>query len=541
MRELRFDAKFSISIVFILTVIMGVSLVRAALIVVPDDIGSPRGAFAIASPGDEIFIRAGIYYGDYIVNKCLTIYGEVSPSGELLTIFDGAFKYTPLKVTSNGSSIRDLVVQNSPLERGFAGIMVYGNGNTFESSVIRNCYHGIWIRGKDQNKISTSALYDHVQAGIRMDKFSDRNEIFNCQFHSSAIGIHLEEGEKNRITGNVLSVQTGIKLERSKDNRINQNECVCDIGNAEDDSNLNIWSGNGWSDYAALSGSYPLPGGGGADDGEPHIAFVYGHAAWSETPDMVVPDDYPTITAAVAAAGDGDRIYVKGGVYHEHNIDIIANDITIFGEVDDKGKLITIVDADMTGCGFHMIKSGIRVVNIIIQNTDIHGIHNSGVFIYPDSEQDAVMNCVIRNCPCGVQSDEYLAGCCSSIMNNVFYNNSIAGVLTVGTRKFSIKGNQFHIDTKTDAAIILDDDVEETEVVDNIVSTGDGIYLADSNDNYIAGNEITCDSSHSHDNTGANTWRGNGFSDYDSRLGRYDIPGGPGRDWLPHIAYAFMY
>jgi hypothetical protein len=46
---------------------------------------------------------------------------------------------------------------------------------------------------------------------------------------------------------------------------------------------------------------------------------------------IAVPDDYPTITAAIANATDGDVIYVRNGVYNDSAL-IINKAITICGE-----------------------------------------------------------------------------------------------------------------------------------------------------------------------------------------------------------------
>ena len=55
---------------------------------------------------------------------------------------------------------------------------------------------------------------------------------------------------------------------------------------------------------------------------------------------IVVPDDYPTIQAAINAANEGDNVYVKAGVYFE-NI-VIRRSLTLTGENRDT----TIIDGN---------------------------------------------------------------------------------------------------------------------------------------------------------------------------------------------------
>jgi hypothetical protein len=55
------------------------------------------------------------------------------------------------------------------------------------------------------------------------------------------------------------------------------------------------------------------------------------HVAKAETNTIVVPDDYPTITAAIGNASEGDTIFIKAGVYEERSL-LINKTLTVMGE-----------------------------------------------------------------------------------------------------------------------------------------------------------------------------------------------------------------
>ncbi len=65
-----------------------------------------------------------------------------------------------------------------------------------------------------------------------------------------------------------------------------------------------------------------------------------------------VPDDYPTISAAIVASVDGDVINISSGTYNEHTLDPAGKAITIQGTLDSDGSLATIIDAEQGGTVF---------------------------------------------------------------------------------------------------------------------------------------------------------------------------------------------
>lgn len=60
---------------------------------------------------------------------------------------------------------------------------------------------------------------------------------------------------------------------------------------------------------------------------------------------IVVPDDYPTITTALANAVDGDTVFVKEGTYLEHQL-TVNKTITLMGEDADNTIIINVDKVD---------------------------------------------------------------------------------------------------------------------------------------------------------------------------------------------------
>jgi len=88
---------------------------------------------------------------------------------------------------------------------------------------------------------------------------------------------------------------------------------------------------------------------------------------------IIVPDDYPTIQAAVDAASDGDTIIVKAGTYIE-NVNVNKS-LTIESE---NGAEVTIVQA--TNLNDHVFHVTANYVNI--RGFTVRGERELGVLAY---------------------------------------------------------------------------------------------------------------------------------------------------------------
>ena len=98
----------------------------------------------------------------------------------------------------------------------------------------------------------------------------------------------------------------------------------------------------------------------------PLIALVLSASpAFSAT--LYVPDNYPTIQTAIDAAGGGDTVIVRPGIYVE-NIDFKGKAITVESEQGPQG---TIIDGNQSGSvvrfqsgeGLDSILSGFSITN----------------------------------------------------------------------------------------------------------------------------------------------------------------------------------
>ena len=65
-----------------------------------------------------------------------------------------------------------------------------------------------------------------------------------------------------------------------------------------------------------------------------------------------VPEDHPTISAAINASVNGDVIKVAAGTYDEHMLNPVGKAITIQGTLDSDGSPATIIDAQKVNSVF---------------------------------------------------------------------------------------------------------------------------------------------------------------------------------------------
>lgn len=234
---------------------------------------------------------------------------------------------------------------------------------------------------------------------------------------------------------------------------------------------------------------------------------------------MTVPSDYPTINDAIANANTGDTIYVRSGTYNENVI--VDKSITLIGNyVVAREPLINGTGIDTGSIGIKITADGVKVQGF--------NVTNSGTGILVDGSNDDVSWNTANNNYYGI----YLTG--SSNNNAVTANtanNNIEGIVINGTSNY-VNGNTVYNNTKegififgssndvsgstannNSYGIILAGWVHNNNVTMNMANNNylgitvsgwrnivlgnvannntDGIYLADSNQNYVFENMAT--------------------------------------------------
>jgi len=84
---------------------------------------------------------------------------------------------------------------------------------------------------------------------------------------------------------------------------------------------------------------------------------------------LIVPDDYPTIQAAVDAASVGDTIFVRSGTYYESQI-VVSRTLRLVGE----DKLSTIVDGGSSDFDMRISADNVYVSGFTLQNSYGYGV-----------------------------------------------------------------------------------------------------------------------------------------------------------------------
>jgi parallel beta-helix repeat protein len=160
-----------------LTLAFNVQLVKAepTTIVVPDDYPTIQEAVNAANPGDTIFVRAGIYYENVVIDKPINLIGE-----DFATISGFGLEYGPwglVTITSSNVTICGFSIVNSSYFG--AGIGIFINSVDYVNitrNVIRNHDYGIDIRYSTGDFISNNVISDCKTYGITIG-FNSRNVI----------------------------------------------------------------------------------------------------------------------------------------------------------------------------------------------------------------------------------------------------------------------------------------------------------------------------------------------------------------------------
>ena len=248
----------------------------------PNNYTKIQDAVDNASSDDTIFVYQGMYYEHVILNKQVTLLGELRDQ----TTIDGSQTGNVIKITTDGVTVEQFTLQN-------AGIGVYivhsSNQNIFQNNITNN-WEGIGLLDSAYNTISGNIITHNGFEGINpvqttFTVIQDNTIIDHLQ------GISLSESTGNTIIGNNLySNLRGIEIqESSNNNKIFHNNFFSSDESNGYDTCSNTWDdgypsgGNYWDDYNGGDANqdgigdtpYPIAGGGGNKDHYPLMVPCY--------------------------------------------------------------------------------------------------------------------------------------------------------------------------------------------------------------------------------------------------------------------------
>ncbi|MEM3597140.1 MAG: NosD domain-containing protein [Candidatus Bathyarchaeia archaeon] len=208
--------------------------------------------------GHTIFVKAGSYYENIVVNKSLMLIGE-----ERQAIIDGNKTGTVVSITANNVTITGFTIRNGSDSSGIGiwlnlvsycnitknkiinnweGIQIYSStNNIIMTNNITNNQHGVWIVGSSDNIISGNDVTENIDCGVHLE-YSSNNIISGNNITANTLyGITLKGSSGNNISENHLTNNwCGIWLDGSSGNSISKNKIANNSrGIALDYSQLN--------------------------------------------------------------------------------------------------------------------------------------------------------------------------------------------------------------------------------------------------------------------------------------------------------------
>jgi parallel beta-helix repeat protein len=225
---------------------------NSSKLTVPDDYPTIQEAINNAKPGDTIFVRKGIYDGNIIINKSITLVGEDREN----TIIDSKAIGNAISirgtsnVTINGFTVKNsypvlgcgifidqsenvVVCNNTITSNGGAGIQItFCSNNQIYENVISANYMGIQIFYSSSNIIYRNAIFNNT-CGINIGYYSVGNIFYENAIYDNNWGVYLSLYSDNNV--------------------FYHNNFISNVYyNAYSEQTVNIWcyvEGNYWDEY----------------------------------------------------------------------------------------------------------------------------------------------------------------------------------------------------------------------------------------------------------------------------------------------------
>ena len=147
-----------------------------ATIIVPEDYPTIQEAINNADEGDTIYVRAGTYYENIVVNKTVSLIGE----NKNVTVIKSAGSLSIFEVTANFVAIKNFTILN-----GFFGIYIANSGGNIicNNNIISCNGRGLYLEFSENNTVEENTVYNNG-VGILL-AWSSKNNLRHNDFYDN--------------------------------------------------------------------------------------------------------------------------------------------------------------------------------------------------------------------------------------------------------------------------------------------------------------------------------------------------------------------
>ena len=164
-----------------------------------------QAAIDAAQPGDTVSVPAGIYDGDLVFRKRMTLIGYENP------VIHGSGTGSVMTIVADSCVVRGFVIEHSGpmLVEENAGILIKSNSNIIEENELRDVLFGIYMFHAEDNQIINNKI-----AGRKQLDLGERGS-----------GIHIWNSQRNTFIGNVITdARDGFYIQNASHLVIERNE-----------------------------------------------------------------------------------------------------------------------------------------------------------------------------------------------------------------------------------------------------------------------------------------------------------------------------
>jgi len=194
----------------------------------PGNYSSIQTAINQAAAGDIVFVYAGTYVENLVIEKPICLTGEHKNT----TIIDGSENKFVLILTADHIVVSGFTITNSEKKFPYAGIYINSDANMISGNILTNNYYGMQLGySASGNLIVNNTIFHNRQCGIYFNHASNNSLIGNIVSDHRVNGFGLYEfSNKNRIMNNTFSLNrhTGVNIRESYQNQVIGNTFIQD-------------------------------------------------------------------------------------------------------------------------------------------------------------------------------------------------------------------------------------------------------------------------------------------------------------------------